>query len=309
MKRFVLVLICIGLGVILVLDSAGVAAAVTKSVQLCLNTIIPSLFAFLVLSTFVTSSGLVNSDAAIFIISMAGGYPVGAKLLSDRVTKNPNYRKRAESMLMYCYCGSPVFLVALSSLGIQIWMSNVLACLTFAIFSNVKNFKKGQKMNTAINCSSTVFINSVTSASTALYKICTMIILFGIITRGLTYFGITDPLFHSLVEITNTVNLQSNPAVIAALTSTGGVCIIFQVSAICGGKLNLCKFLMARIPIAILSGGICRLITGNTVIETIAGSSKSAVSSGGNIIASVCLIMMTLILIKTEHRENNAPNQ
>ncbi|MCL1904441.1 MAG: hypothetical protein FWF94_08500 [Oscillospiraceae bacterium] len=302
MKRIIIVLLCIGLGIILILDSSGIRTAVGESVQLCLTTIIPSLFAFLALSSFVVSSGIVKSDIAIFILSMVGGYPVGAKLLADKAA-DPVYKKRAESMLMYCYCGSPAFLLALSDLGMYIWLSNAAACTIFAIISNIKKDKQSVDCSSPVNCSKSdnmqLFVNAAASSGAALYKICLMIIMFSVITRIMTFFGITNMFVHSFTEVTNVINLRSNPPIIAALTSFGGICIMFQVAAICGGRLNLRGFILARIPLAVLSAVICRFITQKLVIETISNPPRFIAYSSGNALASVCLLIMTLILMGT----------
>jgi hypothetical protein len=294
----------------LILDSAGFRAAAAESILLCLNTIVPSLFAFLALSAFVMSSELVKGDIAVFMLSMVGGYPVGAKLLADRVSENPSYKSRAESMMMYCFCGSPVFLIALTDFGIYVWISNVSACLIFAVIANagrdvigtpkIYNDESRPPRPTA-----ELFINSVTSAGITLYKICIMIVMFSVITRLFEFFGITNTIFYAFIEVTNIMNLQTNPAIIAALTSLGGICIIFQVSAICGGRINLRKFLLARIPVAVLSAGICRLMTRNLAVrsygalETLASNQRIEISSGGSVIASGCLLIMTLLLLAT----------
>jgi hypothetical protein len=122
-----------------------------------------------------------------------------------------------------------------------------------------------------------------------------MVIAFSVIIRILEFFSITNDVLFSLIEITNIMNLQTNPEIIAALSSFGGICIIFQIKTISG--LSLRKFILARIPIAVFSAGFCRLITRNLVIEATANP-RIEVSSGGSVIASICLIIMTLILLQ-----------
>ena len=310
MRKIVITIICVAFAVVFVVDSKGISTTVFESIYLCLNTIIPSLFAFLTLSTFIMSSGLIKSNTAIFILSMLGGYPVGAKLISDKIKANPSYKKTGENMLMYCFCGSPVFLIAITNLGIYVWLSNMIACFVFAVVMNIKINTKKQKNNQSLNhmvsrstnhCQ--LFVDSVTSAGIVLYKICVMVIIFGVVIRMLELIGINNNILYSFIEITNVIKTQANPAVIAALTSMGGVCIMFQVAAICNEKLRLRKFLIARIPIAILSAGICHLITRNLVVprgealETIAVH-RIEVSSGRSVLASICLLIMTLLLLR-----------
>ena len=351
-RKIILILFCATIGVLLVFDSRGIATSVSETLSLCLNTIIPSLFAFLVLSTFVVSSGLIKSDFAILVLSLVGGYPVGAKLLCDRVTKTENSslfnfhqknQKRAETMLMYCFCGSPVFLIGiLGQNGLYIWLSNAIACLVFAGVISIilrrqsrDTSRQSHSANLSVQDGSVnieplgqIFVNSVTSAGITLWRICLMMLCFSVILRVIAFIGeITGitKIFHeigisglfpyaaSMAEITNLSDLT--PAfrtlpLVAAFTSFGGVCVIFQNFSIVKGKLKLQKFLLARIPIAILSAMMCYLLmafkqaqTGQTVYAFAFGERTHVLlTSSPNIFATICLIFMTLILIQECHQ-------
>jgi hypothetical protein len=329
--------------VILVLDAQGIFAAVSRSVALCLNTVIPALFAFLALSTFAVSSGIVKSDIAIFALSLVGGYPVGARLLAQKISLaeqviSPKgglcpseWRTKAERMLMYCYCGSPAFLIAIGgNFGLYIWLSNALACVAFAIIVNIfaKRDIVGRTQSVANekNPSFTIIsdsvsarpavsdtlIHAVTSAGGALYRICLMMLAFAAALRVLEFVGIMGILpdsAYAFAEITYVMDLTAPPALLAALTSMGGLCVLFQTKAIVGGQIKLRKFLLARIPIGALSAGICHLLTRGIypqTIETLAVSRLVLISEQRNPTASICLMLMVLILIASS---NDAPSK
>jgi hypothetical protein len=144
-----------------------------------------------------------------------------------------------------------------------------------------------------------------------------MIVAFSVVVHAFEFIGLKNAVFFSLTEITHITQLQASPALIAALTSFGGVCILFQVAAISRGRIRLQKFLLARIPIAALSAGICGVLvkilpafSTQTLpemravhnIAAIAGR-RTVLTSSDSVIASSCLIVMTLILIKTTHSE------
>ena len=293
-RKIVIAIACAALAVIFVVDSAGISRAVFESITLCLNTVIPSLFAFLVLATFAMSSGLIRGEKSILLLSIVGGYPVGAKLLADRGFS----QKKAAHMMMYCYCGSPVFLIALHPLGFYIWLSNAIACVVFAVFA-ARNNHTALQNNGAANTPHPTFVDSVTSAGKTMLQICAMVISFGVIIRVTEFLGVTSGVIFATLEITNIMSLQVNPALIAALTSIGGICIIFQIRAIVGGKFPLRKFLLARLPIAGLSSGICYLMTRSMAVETIARDHVVLVSAGGSVVASACLVVMTLLLLSS----------
>jgi hypothetical protein len=302
--------LCTSLALVLIFDAAGIFAAVSNMLMLCLNTVVPSLFAFLALSTFAVSSGLVQSNAAIFVLSLVGGYPVGAKLLSQ---KAPLERKQAERMLMYCYCGSPAFLLAIAGrFGLYIWLSNALACLIFAVvdrfvitrISVVEPESNPPPRPIVLNTG--LFVNSVTSAGITLCKICLMMLVFAVGIRMVEFVGIMQFLpdyAYPIIEITNITNLTAaHPALISALTSFGGLCVLFQTYVITSDsagvkRLRLKAFLLARLPIAALSAGVCYLLTRNITIETFSHYNHVLVSGERNPLGSVFLLIMVLILI------------
>ncbi|MCL2633345.1 MAG: hypothetical protein FWD34_02400 [Oscillospiraceae bacterium] len=301
-KKIIIAILCLGLGVIIIMDSQGISEAIVKSIQLCLTTIIPSLFAFMALSAFLIKSGIVRGDFAIFILSVTGGYPVGINLLKD-IKKS-----RAETMLMYCYCGSPIFIMAIANNGIYIWLSNMLACLIFAVIiylMNIRNKPTFQKTEPVLDLSAETFIKSITGAGSALYRVCLMVILFGIVIRTMEFTGLMQVLpdeAYAFLEISKLMNISTSPPVTAALTSFGGVCIISQIVIISNGRINLMKFLLARIPIAVLSATICHILTRHITVT--ASTPHPIISSAGNPIASVCLLIMSFILINTVRSEN-----
>ncbi|MCM1479594.1 MAG: hypothetical protein NC085_07800, partial [Muribaculaceae bacterium] len=112
----------------LIVFAGDVCEAVLNSVRVCLEVIIPSLYAFMVVSGFVVSSniyallskpfGLVSRYLfrvpeeyfSVFLIGSFGGYPVGARLLSEMTAEGKISKSDAEHMLPYCYLAGPAFI-------------------------------------------------------------------------------------------------------------------------------------------------------------------------------------------------------
>jgi len=322
MKKITIAALCVLLGTVAALDSRGITSAAADSVRVCLEVIIPSLFAMMALASFATMSGihrvvfkppywlfkpflrLDEDEFAVFAMSLIGGYPVGVKLLSDKVGFSPNYAKRAETMLMYCYCGSPAFIAAVCppGTGAAAWLSNVIACVIIAVAANITRTRV-DAAGTRVCISGQVLVDSVSSCGAALYKVCLMIVLFGVLLEAADYvgamklFGEHAPIIRAFFEISNCVNVKLPVEAVAALSSFGGVCVLFQAGILSGGKIKLAKFLAARVPAAILSAGVCRVITPvmNTAVS--AGGTAVRAFGAGNAAASVCLLIMTGILI------------
>ena len=122
--------------VLLITDSKQIIETAQKSVTVCLSVIIPSLFAFMVLSQIMISCGIADilffplykissfwfkgsrRQFSVFLLSLIGGYPVGIKLLKEYIAYNKNYTAIAENMLCYCYCGSPAFVIQMVGLSV-----------------------------------------------------------------------------------------------------------------------------------------------------------------------------------------------
>ena len=89
------------LAVLTVVFPKETADSTVNSINVCINSIIPSMFAFMVITTYIQDSGayrflfrpvmpllkrIIRADErllSIFLLSLIGGYPVGIKLLKE----------------------------------------------------------------------------------------------------------------------------------------------------------------------------------------------------------------------------------
>ncbi len=122
---------------ILILDNRFAINAVAEGVQLCLQTVIPALFPFFVLSSILASSlnklsgfflrlfRLSSAGGSILLTGLLGGYPVGAKTVSEAYEDGLISRQEAERMLPLCNQCGPAFIFGLTMQLFQ----NVRICL------------------------------------------------------------------------------------------------------------------------------------------------------------------------------------
>ncbi|MBP1560978.1 MAG: hypothetical protein J6C96_07035 [Oscillospiraceae bacterium] len=191
--------------VLLIIFIKDVGAAVSASVKNCLEVIIPSLYAFMVISGFIVSSnlycvlsrpfGLISRYIfripeeyfSIFIISSIGGYPVGARLLADMCRKNKLDKDTAEHMLDYCYLSGPAFICSIvgirlfSSLktGIVIFLSILSANLIYAFISGLgRKVPPPRKGKAKLELSFINLLRSVTDGAEAMLSVCAVIVFF-----------------------------------------------------------------------------------------------------------------------------------
>lgn len=198
-----------------------VGEAAVRSIGVCIRTIIPSLFAFMVISGFIISSNLYAAISlpfgaiaryifripdklfSVFLLSSAAGYPVGAKLLTDLYESGKTDKKTAEEMLGYCYMGGPAFFCGTA--GVKLYSSVKIGMLIFiCIFAaNITiALIMGFKRKNNVVCQShepvkvtfrlTDLINSINSGGISLLKICAAIVFFSSFIAVLDKTGILN---------------------------------------------------------------------------------------------------------------------
>ena len=122
MKRFfsaVTAACCAAIGAVLVINGKAAAQGTAEGISLCLNTVIPSLFCFMVLTGFLVQSGiyrllslplapvakhlffLPSDTASIILLSFVGGYPMSAKAISDLLACRRISFSCAQRMLLF----------------------------------------------------------------------------------------------------------------------------------------------------------------------------------------------------------------
>lgn len=103
------------------------AAAAREGVTLCLQTVLPSLFPFFVLSSLLVQSdvprllsramagvmyplfGVSGAGASALILGLLGGYPVGARTVAELYGRGEIAREEAEQLLAFCNNSGPGF--------------------------------------------------------------------------------------------------------------------------------------------------------------------------------------------------------
>lgn len=337
MKRFIKVAkVCCTLIIIvlLLIFPKSASQSVYDSIQVCLGTIIPSMFAFMAISTFIINEGLHSiifrplyfllhriirldrSTFAIFCLSLIGGYPVGIKLLRDRLHYDESYRKTAENSAMFCYCISPSFAVTMIGLGVYssieagmiVYLSNAAACITAAVIfgsnsgaSDEKQSKTGGGM-----------IYAIRSSALSLFTVCTVIVAFNVIlsmcSELLKAAGATlPPSALGFFEISNLLKIPpeiNSLPLISGISSFGGLCVLMQCAAVCGGAFSLGRFLLSRVPIALLSGFYCAVFLHFFDISVPAsGAVRYTFEFNANEIVLPLLMAMNVILFSKKEKK------
>ena len=234
---------------VLILKNPQICITATAyGINLSARVLIPSLYPFTFCVLFILNSGFLNSFNfldkifkklfgmngylfSVFLLSLIGGYPLGAKLISDSQIDS----KTAKNMLNYCVNAGPAFIItAIGSgifnskkIGLILFISHILPSFLLAFLFrkklNPNSINKKNVISIADN-----FVLSASSAASALISICTYVLLFSVITAYIDHYTFLKPLT-LLLEVTNSISQTNNSLLISALLGFGGISIWCQV--------------------------------------------------------------------------------
>ena len=299
--RYLLSLLAVACAAAILTHPAEFSGAASAAVISCTEVMIPSLFAFTVLSVYMQQSGIYRTAlrwltlplsrlmrldeelCAVVILGNIGGYPVGAKLLTTLVQQNRLSPSHAGRLMCCCYGSGPSFIITIA--GIRVFGSAAAgavifaACLTASLVTGIAVCRKGERISLApaksrYDLGSDCFVSSVMQAAKVMYTVCAMIVGFsavrtisdltGLSAAAAELFG-TDKVFPALMEISNIRQMSPDTGhampLCAALLTIGGACVIMQVRAITSGKVPLTPFLISRLPAAALSAALASLLS------------------------------------------------
>lgn len=299
---------------------------------LCGRVIIPSLFPFTMCVLFIMKSGILRKlgflnfftkklfglDFELFslmLLSLIGGYPVGAKLLNTAVAEKKLSPKKAGIMLNYCINAGPAFIITAVGSGIigsqmlgNILLishisSSVILCLISRFFGTEEENTPLKPADIKINPADN-FVLSASDAASSVFSICCFVILFSSINSYITYFSreITALRFAAyLSEVTNAVTLTGNIYLISFLLGFSGISVWCQILAVGKNiKIKFPLFVLFRILHGILSSSLTYLIiklTGIAVPTLSNGKSFSFTALYSTPALGISMLIMGIILI------------
>lgn len=266
-----------------------------NGIRLCLATLVPSLFPFMVLASYIIESGLAEkigghlswvtkpifglngSFASAIILSLVGGYPVGAKTVNSLYKKGAASESDCKRASLFLVCSGPGFLI--NFVGTQIYGSEKIGlilfgsqCVSVFIIGFVLKFFYRNKSNNNSNNEilfdasqkGDALVKSVLDGAKGMFAICAFVVLFSAFTEifcsHITDKNIQKP-FLILTEVCNAVTAVSKDLpieVVAFSAGFGGLCVHFQIFSALGDiKVNKLLFFFFRI----LQGLITALLT------------------------------------------------
>lgn len=310
-------------------------SGVIKGIEICLYTIIPSLFPFMALSTYIVKSNILSPfykllsgtskvifrqppcAISVIILSMIGGFPIGIKMANDLYAQGQITKEQAQRLCLFCMNGGPAFVittVGLSMLGSMKAGVIIYASLCISSFiSGIISSFVADKIDLLQNkkCDISLPLSSLSAAISdsmqSIITICAWVILFSSATSCIKSVGLGENAYLvicSLLEVTNGCILLSGKAsisVIAGIIGFGGLCVHFQVlSFLKNTGIKYGYFLVSRMLNGILSALFTHLFLLFIPVETDVFSNfdKNAVYSFSvSLPAFFVVIIMCIIMI------------
>ncbi len=236
---------------------------VIRGIELSAQTVVPSLFPFLVLSSFVQSSGaldflgkktdlffnkifrLSGKAGCTVFFSLFAGFPVGCSMAAELYSKNKICRNEAKRIALSSVNAGPAFVIGavgtslLSSAkaGVIIFVSLSLSSLMIAFFSRyILNSDSSPQFseNKALPLSKAL-VCSVYNGSKSMFIICGWIILFSCflnIISSNTKSEASAIFLKAFLEVTSgccALAEKESPVIICAVLGWCGMCIHCQV--------------------------------------------------------------------------------
>lgn len=319
---------------VLLAEPQVISEAVRRSAESCLEVIVPSLFAFTVLAVYLQKSGLYRTAlkpltfplskllrmdeelCAVFVLANIGGYPVGARLLSELVRQGRLSERDAGRMLCCCFGSGPGFMVGIVGMGVfgsagaglALFAAGFAVSLLIAAFVRTRGEIVLQKAEDGFALTAETFIGSVSGAARVMFTVCAMIVGFsalsailkasGAYTFFANIFG-SEEIFPALLEVTRIKELSPSAHALptcAALLGFGGVCVLMQTAALAKG-IPLRGFIVSRAAAAFLGALITmpfsRFFPPES-IQTIAADA-AVIPFTKNAALSLCVLAMSAI--------------
>lgn len=266
---------------------------IRNGLNICGSSVIPSLFPFMVISDFILRSGIGNiagqklapitnkvfrlpgTAGCAVMLSLVGGFPVGAKMTAQLFENGDITRKQGRRMIFFCVNAGPAFVIGtvgstmLSSrkAGIILFASLTASSLLTGFVSRFAE-KKTDRINIKTSpFNPSVLSDSVSSSVQAMLGVCAWILLFS----GLNAYLIRLPVNGSalavlsmLTEVTGGCIAASNafPAFVCAFViGWSGLAVHCQLLPyISRLEIKISMFLLSRIIAGVLSALIALLL-------------------------------------------------
>lgn len=295
---------------LLILDARTALTGASEGVALCLQTVIPSLLPFFILSILLTASltgvrmpilrpierlcGIPEGGGSLLLVGLLGGYPVGAQCVAQAYQNGQLDAGNARRLLGFCSNAGPAFLFGMVAgkfshawMGWALWGIHILSAITVGTILPGR-----QRANVELKPGPDVSMETaLKKAITVMTGVCGWVILLRVIIAFLDRWFLwllSDEMrtvFCGLLELANgccDLEVITNPGlrfvVAAGILGFGGISVLMQTMSVTA-QLGLGQYLPGRLlhcMISVLLAFLCQ---------------RSSLPAGENLAVSVWLLL------------------
>ncbi len=271
------------------------ADGVKKGISLCLESLVPSLYPFMIVTDIFISSKaaeirsvtvgrlckflfrLPASAMPVILLSFIGGLPVGAKMSAELYERGLISKEQCARMLCFCINPGPAFVISAvgvsmlgsQSAGLIIYISLVLSSFIIGVASRFfvspdENLFIAEKSICNESQTGNMIEKSVIRSSKAVLAVCSWVVAFSCLGELISVFALGEGMKSFLLCISEMTRGCFTAAgrypvpIVAAVIGFSGICGHFQIM----GEMKKCflkykTFLVCRIINSGLSAVIC----------------------------------------------------
>lgn len=227
MKKFLAAALSGFFAVFLLVCPKTASCAVSEGISVCLEVVVPSLFAFSAVSVYLQKSGLFSvilkpftfvlsrilrfdeEICGIFLLANIGGYPVGITLITALFKDGRITEKDASRLLCCCFGSGPSFVIGIvgvrvfgsAAFGAAIYAACFLSSVIIALFVRARGEIVLKPASQKLSLTSRTFVDSVNAAAKAMLSVSVMVAAFSVVAAAAREIGlnsIAENVFSSL---------------------------------------------------------------------------------------------------------------
>lgn len=311
---------------ILILDTKTALEGAASGIELCIRTVIPSLFPFFLLSILLTGTltgrkipilrpickllHIPDGAESILMTGFLGGYPVGAQCVSQCYESGQLSHSDARRLLVFCNNCGPAFIFGMTAeLFDRIWIPWALwgiQIISAFITAALIPFESGSRTRITPTGSLTVTL-ALNKSIRVMASVCGWVVLFRVLICFLNRWvlwrfpveiqvmvsGLME-LSNGCIELSKIDNTGLRFVLCAGFLSFGGLCVTMQTHAVISSRLDRSLYFPGKILQCSISLILAWLITHFAFPEDILSSLTVMISLVTGVFTAILLRKMKI---------------
>ena len=249
--------------ILLIAKPATAIKGATEGIDICIKAVIPALFPFFIVTTYLNTSLLghsiplllpvrkmlktPNGGDSLLLLGLIGGYPVGAQLIAQAYQHKQISKRTGKILLGYCNNAGPAFIFGMAAsmfhsayVSIILWVSHIISALITGYllprpeFENMY-WKYIEEINITSALKKSLSICSIVCGWIVLFKVAlsylnVLLISFDGNTAEIIISGFME-LSNGCLQLVKIPSMSLRFILCSAFLAFGGLCVIFQTAS------------------------------------------------------------------------------